>query len=146
MVVVGQYLDNHIIFVGVNSKGVSNIINDIQISKHFKLSEFESGDTKEVKIDPELIEKLEKLRQRIGQPLVINSGYRTPEHNERVGGSPKSQHVEGRAADIREVKGLSIDEMAILAESIGFGGIGKYSWGIHVDVRGEKARWDYRKE
>ena len=121
------------------------MINDIHISEHFKLSEFQSGDTQEVKIDPKLIEKLEKLRKRIGQPLIINSGYRTPEHNTEIGGSQKSQHMEGTASDIAKVKGLSIDEMAVLAQKAGFDGIGKYNWGIHADVRGNgPARWDYR--
>lgn len=120
------------------------MINDIQISEHFALSEFESADTKEVKIDSKLVEKLEKLRRRIGQPLRINSGYRTPKHNKAVGGAKNSLHMTGKAADIAKVPGLSIDEMFVLAESIGFDGIGRYNWGIHVDVRGNKARWDYR--
>ena len=120
------------------------MINDIHISEHFKLLEFQSGDTQEVKIDPELIEKLEKLRKRIGQPLVINSGYRTLEHNKAVGGAENSLHPTGKAGDIAKVKGLSIDEMAVLAQKAGFDGIGKYNWGIHADVRGTVARWDNR--
>ena len=120
------------------------MINDILISEHFKLLEFQSKDTKEVKVEPELIAKLEKLRSRLGQSLTINSGYRTAEHNKKVGGSPNSQHTKGTAADIAKVPGLTIDEMAILAEKVGFDGIGKYSWGIHVDVRGKRARWDGR--
>ena len=121
------------------------MINDIKISDNFKLSEFESRDTKEVKIEPELIDKLEKLRKRIGQPLIIDSGYRTPEHNKAEGGAEDSLHLYGKASDIRKIDGLRIDEMAVLAEKAGFDGIGKYSWGIHVDVRGNgPARWDYR--
>lgn len=120
------------------------MINDVKISEHFKLSEFESSDTKEVKIDSGLVEKLELLRKRIGQPLIINSGYRTPEHNKAIGGADNSLHMTGKAADIKKVPGLGIDEMAILAGNIGFDGIGKYKWGIHVDVRGHKARWDNR--
>ena len=60
------------------------MINDIHISEHFKLSEFQSGDTQEVKIDPKLIEKLGKLRKRVGQRLVINSGYRTRSVTKRL--------------------------------------------------------------
>ena len=132
------------------------MINDIHISEHFKLSEFQSGDTQEVKIDPGLVEKLEKLRKRIGQPLVINSGYRTKEHHVNIykdlyGDKWKekiawgSLHLKGIAGDIAKVKGLSIDEMAVLAQKAGFDGIGKYDWGIHVDVRGNgPARWDNR--
>ena len=121
------------------------MINDIHISEHFKLLEFESPDTQEVKVDQKLIEKLGKLRKRIGQPLIINSGYRTPEHNKAIGGADGSLHKAGKAADIAKVKGLSVDEMTVLAQKAGFYGIGKYDWGIHVDVRENgPARWDYR--
>ena len=120
-------------------------MNDIKISPHFKLSEFESSDTKEVKIKKELIDKLEILRDKLeGKPLYINSGYRTPEHNEAVGGADNSQHMKGTAADIRKVEGYTIDQMAELAEEAGFSGIGKYYTFIHVDVRPYPARWDDR--
>mgnify|MGYP000376684564 CR=1 FL=1 len=56
-------------------------MNDIYISENFKLSEFESPDTKEVKVDEKLINKLQQLRNRMGKPLIINSGYRTWEHH-----------------------------------------------------------------
>lgn len=121
------------------------MINDIKISEHFKLSEFQSGDSQEVKIDSELVEKLEKLREMIRQPIKINSGYRTYEHNQKIGGSYKSQHLEGTAADIALPPGLTIDELANMAEAVGFDGIGKYYTFVHLDVRGLKARWDKRK-
>lgn len=121
------------------------MINDIKISEHFKLSEFQSGDSQEVKIDSEQIEKLEKLRERIGQPIKINSGYRTPEHNEAVGGSYKSQHMKGIAVDISLPAGMTVDELAAIAEAVGFYGIGKYYTFVHLGVRGYHARWDERK-
>jgi len=121
------------------------MINDFQISEHFSLKEFECREGKEVKLHKELIIKLEKLRSLIGQPLIINSGYRTLEYNKKIGGAERSQHVEGKAADIRKVDGLTIDEMANMAEMVGFDGIGKYSNFIHVDVRKNgPARWDNR--
>ncbi|MGM0409171.1 MAG: YcbK family protein [Bacillota bacterium] len=120
-------------------------MNDIKISQNFKLSEFESRDTKEVKITKELIDRLEILRYKLGsQPLIINSGYRTPEHNKAVGGAPESKHMEGIAADVKKVKDYTIDEMAEIAEEIGFTGIGKYNTFIHVDCRPYNARWDLR--
>ena len=42
---------------------------------------------------------LDPLREKVG-PIRINSGYRSPEHNKRVGGSPTSQHCKGEAVDI----------------------------------------------
>lgn len=44
---------------------------------------------------------LQPLRDELGWPIRISSGYRCPELNELIGGSPKSQHVLGEAADIQ---------------------------------------------
>ena len=44
---------------------------------------------------------LEPARQRLGTPIVVNSGYRCSIHNKKVGGVPYSQHLSGQAADIR---------------------------------------------
>lgn len=84
------------------------------ITKDFSYKEFEASQTAErggicnvitsfavrdaVK---ELAERvLQPLRDRVGHPLRINSGYRCPELNRAVGGVPTSQHVRGEAADI----------------------------------------------
>ncbi len=49
----------------------------------------------------ELVDRvLQPLRDRVGHPLRINSGYRCPELNRAVGGAPTSQHVKGEAADV----------------------------------------------
>lgn len=127
-------------------------MNKIKLSDHFVLSEFESEDTKEVKIDENLLQKLEEFRKIINEdnqtetPIIINSGYRTPEHNKKIGGSPKSQHMNGTAADIAKIKGYTIDKMAKIAKKVGFDGVGKYDTFLHVDVRGYKATWDWRKK
>lgn len=44
---------------------------------------------------------LEPLRQHLGTPVTISSGYRSPRLNQAVGGAPGSQHLTGEAADIR---------------------------------------------
>ena len=91
--------------------------------------------------------KLQELRRQVGQRLKINSAYRTPEHNKAIGGSPKSQHLQGNAVDIsiRNLKGITVNEFANIAERVGFDGIGKYHTFVHLDVRGKRARWDNRK-
>jgi len=43
---------------------------------------------------------LDPLREAWGRPITVNSGYRCPELNKAVGGSPKSHHQRGMAADI----------------------------------------------
>lgn len=95
-------------------------------------------------IDRNLVHKLENLRTWVNQPLIISSGCRCPSHNAEVGGVWNSQHVYGKAADVLLPNGWDVDTFADVAEKCGFDGIGKYDWGIHVDVRGYAARWDYR--
>ena len=80
--------------------------------------------------------------------MTIISGYRTVPYNKRCGGSKKSQHLEGIAADIR-VKGVEPQEVADVIESLISdgrcleGGIGVYPSQnfVHYDFRGDKARW-----
>lgn len=43
---------------------------------------------------------LEPARERLGKPIVVNSGFRCPIHNVAVGGAANSQHVRGEAVDI----------------------------------------------
>jgi len=75
---------------------------------------------------------------------VILCGYRCLEHNRRVGGKPDSQHLLGKAADIR-IAGLGVQamyELALRVPQFAGGGIGVYDRGfLHVDVRGHAARW-----
>ena len=44
---------------------------------------------------------LEVLRERCGKPIIINSGYRSPQLNKKIGGVPTSNHLTGCAVDIR---------------------------------------------
>ena len=44
---------------------------------------------------------LEVLRSRVGAPIIINSGYRSPQLNKKIGGVPTSNHLTGCAVDIR---------------------------------------------
>lgn len=116
-------------------------MNDFNISKNFKLREFACKDGSNlVKVDSELLVKLQKLRDRIKKPIIITSGYRTESHNKKVGGSKNSQHLYGKAVDIK-VSGMTPQTLLKHAESVGFNGIGLYKWGIHVDVRKNRARW-----
>lgn len=118
------------------------MINNIKVSENFKLYEFECRDgNKEVKVDDQLVIKLQKLRDLIERPITIVSAYRNPEYNKRVGGVANSQHVLGKAADIK-VNGMTPKQVAKYAESAGFTGIGIYDSFTHVDVRTSPARWN----
>lgn len=61
---------------------------------------------------------LQPLRDRVGRPLRVNSGYRCPELNRAVGGVPSSQHVRGEAADIDAPDPLALAEAARNAPGI----------------------------
>ena len=109
------------------------------LSFHFSRSEFACPCCGELVIDMELIDQLERLRFLVGKPIIILSGYRCPKHNREVGGAPTSQHLYGRAADIR-VEGMSSLELFLEALRCEFGGIGLYPNFVHVDVRREPFR------
>ena len=92
--------------------------------------------------------QLQILRNYIGKPITINSGYRSEEYNASIkGSSKKSQHVMGRAADI-VVKGMTplavhtTIELLIEKGDMLQGGLGLYDSFVHYDIRGTKARWD----
>lgn len=118
----------------------------------FDTKEFESKDGKPSPFDDtvvkrELIVKLNAIRSRYGKPIVINSGYRSPEHNAAVGGVQNSYHTLGLAADIRPLSKNAADlpELQKICDEMNKnGGVGFYDTFVHVDVRGERARWDNR--
>lgn len=114
----------------------------VQLSKNFRSVEFDCkcGKCKDTLIDEKLVTLLQKLRDKIGKPIIINSGFRCAAHNKAVGGATTSQHTIGKAADIR-VTGILPSTIASHCEAIGFDGIGRYSTFTHVDTRGYKARW-----
>jgi len=75
-------------------------INQIRLSRNFTLDEFESPDTNEVVVSATLVRLLQRLRDTLRCPILITSGYRTPEHNIQVGGAGNSYHKKGMAVDI----------------------------------------------
>ena len=120
------------------------------LSPHFRVREFRCHDGSDpIFIDSALVELLEQLRTHFGKSVTITSAYRTPAHNAKAGGATFSQHLYGRAADIR-VQGVSVEDVAACAEHLlpGRGGVGRYpakagraaGW-VHVDTRANKARW-----
>ncbi len=116
----------------------------------FRVRELRCRDgTDTVMVDEALTVVLQCIREHFGKAVVITSGYRTAAHNAAVGGAKSSQHLYGRAADIR-VQDVSVEDVAAYAESLmpDWGGVGRYpvkagratGW-VHVDTRADKARW-----
>ena len=117
--------------------------------KYFKKSEFACKCGKycngyPADIDMSMVKIADEIRNRIGKPIQINSGLRCKTHNANVGGVSNSQHLLGNAADLGCPSGCTPTQMASIAEDImgDTGGIGTYSWGIHIDTRSTKSRWN----
>lgn len=113
------------------------------IAKHFQVKEFASKDGADTVFVAALLPMvLEAIRSIYGKALNINSAYRTDAHNKAVGGEDQSRHTRGMAADVW-MEGVSPEELAKTARTLmpDWGGIGVYDWGIHIDVRKEKADW-----
>jgi uncharacterized protein YcbK (DUF882 family) len=114
-----------------------------KVSTNFRVKEFACTDGSDpIFIDSDLVTILQKIRTHFGKTVTITSAYRTPGKNKAVGGTTYSQHLYGRAADIK-VKGVSPKKVAAYAETLlkNKGGIGTYSIFTHIDVRTTKARW-----
>ena len=122
----------------------------MKLTTNFSLSEFNKHNF-EVPNDVlrnliELAKNLQVLRDEVKKPIKITSGYRSPEHNAKIGGAKASQHITGKAADIK-IEGMTPKQVAavieklIAAGKITEGGIGIYKTWIHYDIRGTKARW-----
>ena len=127
----------------------------MQLTTHFKAKEFDCNNGVKVperlhKNRQELANNLEVLRIYLGVPIKINSGYRTELYNDKIGGSRKSQHLECKASDIitnyhtPEQIHAKIEEL-IEQGKMKQGGLGIYNTFVHYDIRGYKARWDFRK-
>ena len=118
----------------------------LHLTPHFRVREFACRDGSDpIFVEEELAALLEAIRLHFGCPVAITSGFRTAAHNTSIpGASPHSQHLYGRAADIR-VQGIPVEQLAAYAETClpGTGGIGRYpaKGFVHVDVRKAKSRW-----
>jgi len=112
-------------------------------SKYFKRGEFvcKCGCGTNLVTD-ELLEVLDDVREHFGVVCTITSGTRCTDHNKKVGGSPRSMHKQGVAADI-QLRGVApADVYRYLDQKYnGKYGIGLYNSFVHVDTRAQKARW-----
>jgi len=126
----------------------------VQLTKDFYLDEFECRDKSDINLEVfdnilELADNMQLIRDYLGKPITINSAYRSPKYNKKIGGAKLSQHIIGNACDFT-VKGYTPDEVADKLEelikdlTISQGGIGRYDTFTHYDIRGIKARWDLR--
>ena len=74
-------------------------------TKNFKVSEFACKHCGENKIDQRVINMAQEIRDFLGVPVRVNSGYRCEVHNTKVGGVKGSKHTKGLACDLSCSKG-----------------------------------------
>ena len=110
-----------------------------QLSENFKIKEFACKDgSDKILVDVTFVQThLQDIRSHFNRPVNVNSGYRTPVYNIRVGGAKNSYHMQGRAFDI-SIKGVTPAEIARYAASIGVPGVIQYNTFVHVDSRDNK--------
>ncbi len=128
-----------------------------RVSDHFRLSEYanptvQRGDNRAY-IDAQIVLHVQRMRSGLGRPLILNSGFRSPAHNQSVGGAAFSRHIYGDAVDIdvdqnradahvqaqevfNEAQDVGVDFVQPLIEtSVTVNGTARVSW-VHIDDRG----------
>jgi uncharacterized protein YcbK (DUF882 family) len=123
----------------------------MQLTKDFNVIEFACHDGTAVPQNllcnvQALAEQLQVLRDDAGVPILIMSGYRTKEHNRKVGGATRSQHLLAKAGDL-VTKTLTPKQLhariekLIKAGKMKNGGLGLYKTFVHYDI-GPVRRWN----
>lgn len=99
--------------------------------KHFTLEEFKCKHCDRNLIEKDFVDKLDALRETLGRPLRVTSGYRCPDHNQKVSTTGRDgPHTTGRAVDLA-VDGVTAFKLVQLAIQAGFTGIGVQQKGIN---------------
>ena len=123
----------------------------MQLSKHLSRAEFERSDAATnyginnsmnsgqlAKAMALAINCFEPIREHLGKPIRVNSGYRSPAVNKRIGGALTSQHSLGEAIDLdlhdRDLFEWIIDNVTFDQLIAEFPSAGKASW-FHISFR-----------
>lgn len=100
------------------------------------------------KMAEETMRMADEIRRRAGVPLNNNSALRCPQWNAHEGGVATSLHQYGQAIDLAPIGGnISTEKLQQIAREVmtekipGRGGLGCYSWGVHID-NGKYSRWN----
>ena len=116
--------------------------------RYFNYSEFDSPDVQGSgqMMDKTLLEMLDEVRDKFDKPIHITSGFRTPAHNEAVGGTEYSSHLKGLAVDIACKKSTDRFDLINCLLDVGFSRIGVGNTFIHADIDQDKTQgviWTY---
>ena len=136
------------VFSSWRERGYNIYFEIMKLTKNFELEEFACKDGTPVpkryyENCKELAENLQVLRDSLGVPLVVLSGYRTVKHNKKIGGAPASFHLTASAVDLKAV-GLPTYKiymriLKLMAEGkMKKGGLKCYPSWVHYDIRGKE--------
>jgi uncharacterized protein YcbK (DUF882 family) len=115
-----------------------------QATTNFKWSEVECKCSCGGRPKSEFMDKLQELRDMVGFPLRINSGYRCAKHNAAIGGAKASRHQHGFAADIDWTVLTGEQKFNLLGSAAClFQGLGISEDFLHVDSRDKYEVWTY---
>lgn len=122
--------------------------NEKEKVRYFNYSEFDSPDVQGSGqlMDKTLLEMLDEVREIVGEPIIITSGFRTPAHNEAVGGAENSSHLKGLAVDIACDNSIDRFDLINCLLDVGFSRIGVAKTFIHADIDPDKSNgvmWTY---
>ena len=136
--------------MAIETAYLSKLGRNYKVSDHFTLGEIASKDgADKVLYSEELLAKLEESRAYGGFTVSVNSFYRSPEHNESVGGASNSSHTRGLAADVvfnKDGRTVNAELICCLCQSLGFDGVAYISpSAVHLDMAGRTYRGDERR-
>jgi hypothetical protein len=147
-----RHYERVLYFIDLSSAPLSE-----RVSENFRLSEYvnpvvQRGGQRAY-IDAQVAEHLQQIRSGLGRALIVNSGFRDPEHNRDVGGATFSRHIYGDGVDadvdqtrsdantraqeiFNEARDVGVDFVLPLTEtSVMVNGQSRVSW-VHIDDRG----------
>ncbi len=117
-----------------------------KLSTNFQVKELAAPQVRYARISPKLVEVLQAIRNRLGQGIKVDSGYRHPALNLALGDLDSNEQIAGRAAKIRAVatatKPIDLARIAIEStqEPLGLGLGSRY---LHIEVAGLSRTWVY---
>lgn len=124
---------------------------DVWLTNNYWLSDFDASDGTPVPLElmpnaKDLARAIELIRKEFGEPIGLNSVYRTPETNKNAGGKKGSYHLKCMAVDL-EVDDEKLGKLynaihKLMAKRIiPKGGLKRYSSHVHYDIRGRFVTW-----
>lgn len=124
-----------------------------RVSKYFTVQEVTNGDRRRIPSSDDikqnifhLASELDKVREAWGSPIIVTSWYRPPAINRAVGGVSNSQHISGKAVDIKPSNGKLyefqdwLDKIGWQNKALGYGAKKGF---VHLDLRVGNIRWNY---